>query len=357
MSRLSIIIDMATTTYDLEHVNYTDGWEIDGENIGYDQYRIDLVKGDTMVLNILGTSDPYVFRWRVSGINHSMFSNLNSPTINGPYNSETGTATLTLDTGSAVVPGEYDLISVSFRDSDETLYDVIDGEEVYARITLRVRFVDGAASFPDTDVTVTFSSTPAYGSGIPRILDADTTAFSVSIANGSSNTIYEVRSGHYNGTVLTSRTGSGTMNLISHIPSQGETIYYYVTGRRTVANGGDNNPYPIQNVPFRREYGPNAFGFKVFNSSGTLILDQSKRLPHLAATGTFTTTAYGSTYVQVNITGYDPSSDEWFVMAGPSGQWPSWGATWWVEKFTGYIRIHYEIGNYTYPISYWVYKL
>ena len=44
---------MATIYYDLEHKGLGEGWEVDGFNIEYGLYPINVFKGDTLVFNFL----------------------------------------------------------------------------------------------------------------------------------------------------------------------------------------------------------------------------------------------------------------------------------------------------------------
>lgn len=345
---------MATYTYDLEHMGIDNGWEVDGDQIGYGPYPITGIKGDTIVLNFLGSDTSYAYRWRVSGITHANFSNLTQPTILGPANSDTGTATLTVNTGSVPADQDLDIINVRYQDSGGDALN--DGDD---NLSLYFYFYEGDEYFPDTDVNVSYNATPAISlTSSPNLLDADTTAFSVGITNGTANTVYEIREEDSQGTVLGSRTGTGTINLINHLPAKGAVKYYYLTARRPVANLGTNVPYPVVVTPFKRDAGDEAAGFEVFNASGTLILDQSKRIPHLAVSGSFETTeTQTATYQQINITDYEPN-DDWHALVGPTDiGWEPYWDEYWVQHYTGYIRIYYR----TYfsggkEISYWIYK-
>lgn len=278
---------MATIYYDLEHMGIDNGWEVDGLNVNYESIILTANKGDTVVLNFLGSATSYAYRWRVSGLIHSYYSNLTQPTITSANNVTTGTATITVNTGALPANNTEDLINVNYQDSGGDSLN--DGDD---SLLIRLRMFEGDENFPDTDVDVTFSSTPsAEVLPNPDLLDDNITAFSVSIANGSSNTIYEVRENSYTGTVMASRTGSGTIDLINHLPEYGGVKYYYITGRRTAANNGSDVPYQIENKAFQRDFAPNAFGFEVRNEDDEVIIDQSQRLPKLLASGTYTTPA------------------------------------------------------------------
>ena len=309
---VSVATGPTTFELDLEHMGINNGWELGGINVGYQSQNINLNKGDTLVLNFLGSATSYADRWRVSGINHNYFSNLTGPTINSPSNVTTGTATLTVNTGALPENNTLDIVSINYREDGDSLNDGDDG------LVLRLRMFEGDENFPDTDVDVTFSATPSITVlPNPDLLDDDTTAFSVNIANGSSNTIYEVREDSYLGTVLASRTGSGTINLINHLPAYGGVKYYYITGRRTAANSGSNVPYQITNKAFQRDFAPNAFGFEVRNEDDEVIIDQSQRLPKLLASGTYTTPANTrSGSFNILVPGFE-YSDDYHVLFSP----------------------------------------
>lgn len=323
---------MATYTYDLEHMGINNGWEVDGLNIDYDSFTISLNKGDTLVLNFLGSATSYAYRWEVSGIIHTYYSNLSSATISGPQNTTTGTATLTVNTGALPENNSEDIILVDYQDSGYD--DLNDGDDGLA---IKLRFFQGDENFPDTDVDVTFSSTPSAASlPNPDLLDDDTTAFSVSIANGSSNTIYEVRENSYTGTVMASRTGSGTINLINHLPAYGGVKYYYITGRRTAANNGSDVPYQITNKAFQRDFPPNAFGFEVRNEDDEVIIDQSQRLPKLLASGTYTTPANTrSGSFNILVPGFEYSDDYHVLFSPLDFDW---------EGYKDYFQLKYNDG-------------
>lgn len=90
------------------------------------------------------------------------------------------------------------------------------------------------------------------------------TDFDITIANGSSNTVYEVRSTGYTGTIEGSRTGNGTLT-VSDAPAQGGQKTYYVTAYRTTSSGGDGSTRSnIQNFVVNRaapDTTPDSFNF------------------------------------------------------------------------------------------------
>lgn len=100
---------------------------------------------------------------------------------------------------------------------------------------------------PDTSITTLPNLQKVYNPFPPSNFD-------ITIANGSAETIYEVKTGSYSGTVEGSLTGNGTLNVTDY-PSAGTITTYYVTGRLPTADGGDNLADNIQ-----------TFGVGVYNN-------------------------------------------------------------------------------------------
>ena len=125
-----------------------------------------------------------------------------------------------------------------------------------------------------------------------QIISQGSTSFSITIANGSSHTIYEVRmpstsgSGAYTGTVVGSRTGNGTITVTSNVPNSGYDQLYFLSGRRTAANGGSNTPLGVQSFTIVHETagstvgdgGTGTHGLRVYDASGEIVLDISDRV-------------------------------------------------------------------------------
>ena len=111
------------------------------------------------------------------------------------------------------------------------------------------------------------------------------TDHSITIANGSSVTTYEVRLTSSTGTVIASRTGNGTLT-VSNIPNAGSSRDYFVTGKVTTANGGTNTSSFILNYSVIHEDvgatvgdgGTSNFGIQVFDAAGNTVLDVSDRV-------------------------------------------------------------------------------
>ena len=139
-----------------------------------------------------------------------------------------------------------------------------------------------------------------------QIITQGSTSFSITIANGSSHTIYEVRmpstsgSGAYTGTVVGSRTGNGTITVTSNVPASGYDQTYFLSGRRTAANGGSNTPVGVQSFTIVHETagstvgdgGTGTYGLRVYDASGEIVLDLSDRVMVFSdhVTGSLTTT-------------------------------------------------------------------
>jgi len=129
---------------------------------------------------------------------------------------------------------------------------------------------------PDTTITDVDTITRPNGS----------TNHSITIAAGSSNTIYEARTGSASGTVVGTRTDNGAIT-VSSIPSAGTSATYYITGRVTTANGGDNSPVLADTYIVLHEGaagsgtgdgGTGTYGLRVYDASGNTTLDLSDRV-------------------------------------------------------------------------------
>ena len=141
---------------------------------------------------------------------------------------------------------------------------------------------------------VTRSVTVNYIAPDTTITDVDTitrpngsTNHSITIAAGSSNTIYEVRTVSASGTVVGTRTGNGAITVAS-IPSAGTSATYYITGRVTTANNGSNAASIADTYIVLHEAensgstvgdgGTGTYGLKVYDSAGNVTLDVSDRV-------------------------------------------------------------------------------
>ena len=369
MLRLSIIIDMATIYYDLEHMGLGEGWEIDGTNVQYGLYPINVFKGDTVKFNFLGSAYTFSSQWSIKGIDHANFSNITSAVIDGPPSSTTGTATFTVNTGTTPTNASEDIITPRYEDSGGDAIN--DGEE---NLAMRFFFFDPTGETPDIDVTTQYLAVPNIDTGEdPDLLDNETTNFSIQIyANGQNfektrNTIYEVREEGYLGPVLADRVGAGNIDLIDHLPAEGQVRYYYLTARRKEAD----SPLiiPLENKVFKRQFGDTAFGFEVRNSQDEVIIDMTKRLPKLAVSGTITTvgtTKYiGEQSHNILVPGFD-FGDDWHVLLGVTTEyWNPVIDTYRIEYNDGltingseYFKIIYMQWGYDEPntLAYWVYK-
>jgi hypothetical protein len=134
-----------------------------------------------------------------------------------------------------------------------------------------------AVTPPDTTITDVDTITRPNGS----------TNHSITIAAGSSNTIYEVRTVSASGTVVGTRTGNGAITVAS-IPSAGTSATYYITGRVTTANGGNNTAVLADTYIVLHEAassgggtgdgGTGTYGLRVYDASGNTTLDLSDRV-------------------------------------------------------------------------------
>jgi len=136
-----------------------------------------------------------------------------------------------------------------------------------------------AVTPPDTTITDVDTITRPNGS----------TNHSITIAAGETshaNTIFEVRTVSASGTVYGTRTGNGAIT-VSSIPSAGTSATYYITGRVTSANGGDNSPVLADTYIVLHEAaagsgtgdgGTGTYGLRVYDASGNTTLDLSDRV-------------------------------------------------------------------------------
>ena len=154
-----------------------------------------------------------------------------------------------------------------FRDNNSTSYEHL--------ITVPIS-IGAAVTPPDTTITDVDTITRPNGS----------TNHSITIAAGSSNTIYEARTGSASGTVVGTRTGNGAITVAS-IPSAGTSATYYITGRVTTANGGNNTAVLADTYIVVHEAaagsgtgdgGTGTYGLRVYDASGNTTLDLSDRV-------------------------------------------------------------------------------
>lgn len=123
------------------------------------------------------------------------------------------------------------------------------------------------------------------------------TDHSITIGSGTSTTTYEVRTGSASGTIVGTRDGNGAIT-VSNIPSAGSYRDYYVTGKVTTANGGENVQELILSYTVVHESGTTSgdggtsdYGLQVFNAAGQTVLDVTDRVIVFSdyVTGTLTT--------------------------------------------------------------------
>ena len=140
----------------------------------------------------------------------------------------------------------------------------------------QTRWFELAGVDPDTTITDVDTISRPNGS----------TDHSITIAEGSSDTIYEVRTVSASGTVVGTRTGNGAIT-VSSIPSAGTSATYYITGRVTTANGGDNVAVLADTYIVLHEAasggatgdgGTGTYGIQVYDTAGNLTLDVSDRV-------------------------------------------------------------------------------
>ena len=214
------------------------------------------------------------------------------PDTGAPVITRLGSATVTLSKGG------------TYSDAGATAYDTVDGNITSSIVTVNPVNVNAAGTYTVTynvsdaagnaATQVTRSVTVNYIAPDTTITDVDTisrpngsTDHPITIAGGSSNTIYEVRTGSASGTVVGTRTGNGAIT-VSSIPSAGASATYYITGRVTTTNNGSNIAYLADTYIVLHEAassggstgdgGTGTYGLRVYDASGNTTLDLSDRV-------------------------------------------------------------------------------
>ena len=192
----------------------------------------------------------------------------------------------------------------TYSDAGATATDNIDGTITSSIVTVNPVDVNTAGTY-----TVTYNVDDAAGNSATQVTRSVTvtayvlpdvtitdvtdvtrpngsTNHSITIATGSSITIYEVKTGSASGTVVGTRTGNGAITVAS-IPSAGTSATYYITGRVTTANGGNNTASLADTYIVVHEAaagsgtgdgGTGTYGLRVYDASGNTTLDLSDRV-------------------------------------------------------------------------------
>jgi hypothetical protein len=168
--------------------------------------------------------------------------------------------------------------------------------------------IDGlTASFDAINVTRYFK----MGGALPdlEIDDIDdillpngSTSHDITIANATNTTTYEIRTGSSTGTVVATASSSspnGTLT-VNNAPAAGNSRTYFVTGRRSLANGGSDtislilaygvtHSSPGSSVG---DGGSSTYGLIINDADGDVVLDVSDRVIVFSdyVTGTLSTT-------------------------------------------------------------------
>ena len=127
------------------------------------------------------------------------------------------------------------------------------------------------------------------------------TNHAITIGGATATTTYEIRLTSSTGTVIATASASSPNGslTVGNIPSAGASRTYYVTGRRSAANGGNNVPSLILSYTVTHESpgsslgggGTGGYGMQVFTASGDTVLDVTDRVVIFAdhVTGSLTT--------------------------------------------------------------------
>jgi len=168
--------------------------------------------------------------------------------------------------------------------------------------------IDGlTASFDGISVTRYFK----MGGALPDLTIDDiedillpngSTSHDITIANATNTTTYEIRISSSTGTVVATASSSspnGTLT-VNNAPAAGNSKTYFVTGRRSVANGGSDTISLITAYGVTQESpgssvgdgGSSTYGLQVLDADGDIVLDVSDRVIVFAdhVTGTLSST-------------------------------------------------------------------
>ena len=234
---------------------------------------------------------------------HSEFGTYRYYTLSGVVSTSDTTAPVITRLGSATVSLN---VGGTYSDAGATATDNVDGNITSSIVTVNPVNVNTAGTY-----TVTYNVSDAAGNAATQvtrsvtvyiapdttITDIDTitrpngsTNHTITIANGETshaNTIFEVRTVSASGTVVGTGTGNGDIT-VSSIPSAGTSATYYVTGRVTTANEGNNTAVQADTYIVLHEAassgggtgggGTGAYGLRVYDASGNTTLDVSDRV-------------------------------------------------------------------------------
>jgi len=139
------------------------------------------------------------------------------------------------------------------------------------------------------------------------LISNGSTSHNVTIANATNTTTYEIRTGSSTGTVVATAPSSspnGTLT-VNNVPAAGNSRTYFVTGRRSVANGGSNTISLITAYGVTQESpgssvgdgGSSAYGLQVLDDAGDIVLEVSDRVIAFSdyVTGTLSSTRLSET--------------------------------------------------------------
>jgi hypothetical protein len=238
---------------------------------------------------------------------HSEFGTYRYYTLSGvvstPPASDT-TAPVITRLGSATVSLN---VGETYSDAGATATDNVDGNITSSIVTVNPVNVNTAGTYTVTynvsdaasnAATQVTRSVTVYIAPDTTITDVDTisrpngsTDHTITIAAGSSNTIYEVRTVSASGTVVGTRTSNGDITTTGGvgvaIPSAGTSATYYITGRVTTGNSGSNVAVLADTYIVLHEGaagsgtgggGTGTYGLRVYDASGNTTLDVSDRV-------------------------------------------------------------------------------
>jgi len=109
------------------------------------------------------------------------------------------------------------------------------------------------------------------------------------VGGTGTDTVYEIRSTSYTGTLLGSRTGPGIITVSSNLPvAQGSSLTYYVRGELPTGNGGDDNFDNLDTFTITRGAAPvaPAIGSVTDNAAATTSVTTTVNLSSSGSGGT-----------------------------------------------------------------------
>jgi len=173
-------------------------------------------------------------------------------------------------------------ITLNFSNQSKTVasgtVNSVDGLTATANSSSITRYFKMGGLLPDLDIDNIDNFIRPNGS----------TDHTITIGSATNTTTYEVRLGSSSGTVIATAPSSDPNGVltVNNIPPAGSSRTYYVTGRRSLANGGSDTVSLILSYTVTHESpgssvgdgGTSSYGLQVFDANGDTVLDVSDRV-------------------------------------------------------------------------------